>query len=533
MDTSNKTNRTTLKSYFVKNAIPTEDNFADLIESSINQVDDGIVKITGEPLSLKPDIGDSKFKKILNFYENFSENKPKWTLSLNSGGKQGLSFSDGDNTSKLFIDEATGNIGIGTTNPAAKLNISEETGTPHGPNSGTLILDHDNSGGASSIVFRSKVNRGSDYGYIQYQDTASVGGNGETARLIIGTSNDPNDHLILLPSGNVGIGTTEPKAPLSIAGNGKEDSPDDFMHITNDCILFGGKNSGKENSSAQISAGKHVENSLCIVGMSSGKSSSDRKVNVWAEGGLTVAGNAIIGDSGRTLKIGNMGHGNWAGVAHSNRANTTDYALLQESGGSTILNCKSDQILHFRQGNSDKMMIHNGNVGIGVSPVSDAKLYVNGTFALRDPSSGNYCKMWVDSRKLIFTLNSSTHGSGKGVSWDGDTNWDSYSDLELKTNIKTEKGILDRLLKLDVKNFQWKNSKGEDPKKIGFIAQDVQPLFPELVGSITDPETKKTNLSLKYANFGVLAVGAIKELKDGLITELENRIRQLEAKLAR
>ena len=39
-----KRNRTELKAYFVKNAIPTQSNFAELIDAMLNQKDDGIVK---------------------------------------------------------------------------------------------------------------------------------------------------------------------------------------------------------------------------------------------------------------------------------------------------------------------------------------------------------------------------------------------------------------------------------------------------------------------------------------------------------
>jgi hypothetical protein len=119
--------------------------------------------------------------------------------------------------SRIFM---SGNVGIGTVPAVGRLNIAEATGTTHGPNAGTIVLDHDNSGGASSIVFRSKVNRGSDYGFIQYQDAETVGASGESARLVIGTSNDPDDHLILQPSGNVGIGTMTPAVKLSINGPG-------------------------------------------------------------------------------------------------------------------------------------------------------------------------------------------------------------------------------------------------------------------------------------------------------------------------
>ena len=39
--------RSQLKAYFVKNAIPTESNFVDLIDGMVNPKDDGIVKKQG------------------------------------------------------------------------------------------------------------------------------------------------------------------------------------------------------------------------------------------------------------------------------------------------------------------------------------------------------------------------------------------------------------------------------------------------------------------------------------------------------
>jgi len=54
---------------------------------------------------------------------------------------------------------------IGTTTINGKLNIIETSGTATGANSGSIILDHENNGGASSITFTSRVNRSSDFGY--------------------------------------------------------------------------------------------------------------------------------------------------------------------------------------------------------------------------------------------------------------------------------------------------------------------------------------------------------------------------------
>jgi phage host-nuclease inhibitor protein Gam len=73
-------------------------------------------------------------------------------------------------------------------------------------------------------------------------------------------------------------------------GPGDMRNPNGQMKITRQGIMFGGPNSGKQIDSAQISAGRHVPNSLNVVGMSSGTGGSDRRVDVWAEGGLNVNG---------------------------------------------------------------------------------------------------------------------------------------------------------------------------------------------------------------------------------------------------
>jgi len=111
----------------------------------------------------------------------------------------------------IYLQNSSGNVGIGTAGNIGKLHIYEATGVTAGPTTGTLVLDHGNSGGNSSICFPSRVNYGSDYGYIIYQDGATPGAGGESGRLRIGTSNDADDHIILEPAGNVGINTNTPQ----------------------------------------------------------------------------------------------------------------------------------------------------------------------------------------------------------------------------------------------------------------------------------------------------------------------------------
>jgi hypothetical protein len=136
-----------------------------------------------------------------------------------------LNFSAGANSkTRIYSNNVEtmlvsgGNVGIGTNNPVARLHILEATGTIHGANTGSIIIDHENSGGASSITFRSKVNRGSDYAYIQYQDAPTIGAAGESGRLIIGIQNEVDDHIQLMPSGNVGVNVATPAYKLDVGG---------------------------------------------------------------------------------------------------------------------------------------------------------------------------------------------------------------------------------------------------------------------------------------------------------------------------
>ncbi len=64
-----------------------------------------------------------------------------------------------------------------------------------------------------------------------------------------------------------------------------------------------------------------------------------------------------------------------------------------------------------------------------------------------------------------------------------------------------------------------------DKKKIGFIAQEVEALFPELV------KENDGYLGLTYSGFGVLAIQAIKE-QQAVIDSQEERINALEARLS-
>ena len=81
----------------------------------------------------------------------------------------------------------------------------------------------------------------------------------------------------------------------------------------------------------------------------------------------------------------------------------------------------------------------------------------------------------------------------------------------LKENIKPIKNALDKIEKLQGVTFDWKE-KSEDildiKEDIGFIAQDVQKVIPELVR-----ENDNGMLSMRHQGIAPILLEAIKELK--------------------
>ena len=86
----------------------------------------------------------------------------------------------------------------------------------------------------------------------------------------------------------------------------------------------------------------------------------------------------------------------------------------------------------------------------------------------------------------------------------------SPSDVRLKENVKPIESALDKVTKLQGVTFDWKKSDSilDVKEDIGFIAQDVQKVIPELVR-----ENKDGMLSMRHQGIAPILLEAIKELK--------------------
>lgn len=111
-------NRKTLKNYFSKGRLPSEENFADLIDSVVNIVDEGISKTFEDGLKIST-IGDSN--KLISIYKDIEDKKPVWQFELDQS-KNTLTLLNDDNQSILVITK-DGKIALNKEKPEYDLDI--------------------------------------------------------------------------------------------------------------------------------------------------------------------------------------------------------------------------------------------------------------------------------------------------------------------------------------------------------------------------------------------------------------------------
>ena len=158
----------------------------------------------------------------------------------------------------------------------------------------------------------------------------------------------------------------------------------------------------------------------------------------------------------------------------------------------------------------------------GTSPYG---IWIGYTDASPDQNGNEFCR-FDDSTAQRFRVNSDgdiyTHDSGN-----------INSDQTMKENIVDASPKLDDLMKLKVRNFTWKKEfhpAKEGQKKIGFIAQEVEEVFPKLVtesniAPLGKPDVIKKEIKQAWAPI------LVKALQEAItkIETLETKVAALEA----
>lgn len=488
-------NRTQLKNYFKKNNIPRETDFAAFIDSSVNQQEDGIIKLPGDPLSVEASGEKGSVQKLLNFYSKFSDTEAAWSVSLNDTDEAGI-LVPGLNfvtrgQSRLFIREDNGKAGLGTSNPQVALDIVTDS-----PNEGVQLRRK----GQSEPSVR--IAQANDAGYLQLFDEKGEAQVSLTAR----------EGLFRLRSLSLNGSTGDISVPGGIHFGTKIRQ---MINLWNAEFGIGIQHSTYYSRSGRNFAwyigGGHVEGELNPGGGIFAMAlvpSPEGGANAAITGDLTLGSNTAFRRfifHSRANGKGDYFHltcddekGNWdwnKGLVFSRNGNFLMKGTLENQG----LIFEHDRSTHINRDGA--LYRYYGQV----------YLTVDDNFYVRDSNGTNVIHLDVQ--------NSMIHGVRAITS----------SDIRLKEDVTPFEDGLDIIRKINPVRFRY-NGKGYTRKKeenIGVIAQDLKEIMPSLVSTIKvrleESDQEETD---------VLAVdsGALPYILINAVKQLEEKVNRLSAK---
>ena len=412
--------------------------------------------------------------------------------------------------------KSDGKVGIGTTNPSQKLNVYNSTASDTG---GVLIQNVTYSGNedrpyltVGTKGWTGATTNWNTYGF-QHRIKSNSGG---SPRITVDTNT--GEKFCINNNGRVGIGTDDPQKKLHVYGEvmsggnisgsyvinlnpsasgpilefGDVADPDEFMTL--------GAYNGRNNlaianrdfriSSSSVTNLVYIADDTGNIGI--GTDSPLAKLEV-KDGSVYVPGG--------TFDASSLGAGN---------DSKTDAALVIErgseiytQGGGYLRTLIGSDGTVINIGQQNTSLISEINLKPGNADTNGVKLHHGGT---------------ADNVKLQTTGYGVTITGGINVSGVATaTDFNSASDENLKTNIRTIEDPLAKVIQIRGVNFDWKETQRPS---LGVIAQEVEKVLPELV---TDNGTKTVN----YNGLIGLLIETVKEQQKQIDT-LSERLSKLE-----
>jgi hypothetical protein len=179
--------------------------------------------------------------------------------------------------------------------------------------------------------------------------------------------------------------------------------------------------------------------------------------------------------------------------SHRGVASTTTYALAQDSFGNVIINSAAGKTISFFEAGAVKASISAGALTIGASPGVATTLFT----------------VWGDAAKS------------------GSAAWKTASDKRVKKDITPFTDGLDLLKKLKPVNYKYNGKAGlpGDAPYVGLLAQDVQEVFPYMVGTF---KAKMESSDEQETDVLSLDINALTYVMVNSLRELDTRLAKLE-----
>lgn len=400
-------------------------------------------------------------------------------LYLNAYAPTGTSISPGGPINAMFVQDTTGNVGIGTATPSKPLEVNgnagiySETSWPvlsatsyvTNTNPAYFMLYAARGGSKAAPTF---TQSGDVMGYFEARSvgvSAPVSGAGMQIsasenhsaatmgsdlffKTVPNGTKSPITRMTIGQNGNVGVGTISPATMLDVSGD----------------VSTGPRiNSGLDgaNNAFWAARGSAGESSRIAFGFNATAGTGVIQRTSMRTNGVE----RLVVDS-----VGRVGIGTTSPGSLLHISNTAPYITYQETDTAqnffTGVDGAGWWIRQGTTGNTDLLTVRNtGNIGIGTT-APGYKLHVNGSVA----------------------------GVGAYVN---------ASDERLKKHITTLPDSLEKILKIRGVSYYWNKEEYPDfdfskRKELGVIAQEVEQVFPEAV-SISEDGTRSVAYSMLIA----------------------------------
>jgi hypothetical protein len=480
-----------------------------------------------------------------------------------------IAFTEGGVESMRI--NSSGNVGIGTSSPAVKLDVAGNATVQNG----VLTVGKD-------TIYDAFINTPESM-YFNVDSDANSTGN----RFVWGTdragTSGGTEWMRIDSSGNVGIGTSSPSRTFQVANSTNaivsvlNDSIEGVLNATNSAVNIGSASNdnltistnGTErmritsaglvqilasstNSTFTGGGDLAIKNSSSNPYMSWHNTAGDRygyiqanstSLNMQAESGFLSLG-SITGEAMRIISGGNVGIGttspsvrlqvNGGAVNTSSVFQTTNaesYIQLVSSAGSSYIGTKTNSIefLVNSAGNYAGSFDTNGYFYVnGTSQIGQISGYFNG--AAVSGIGLQTSRASTGSNFMVFNNNA---GSIAGfIQHNGTTtvNYSTSSDYRLKENIAPMTGALAKVAQLKPVTYTWKNTDGEQGE--GFIAHELAEVCPLAVSGEKDAMNENGLIKaqgIDSSKLVAILTAAIQE-QQTLIENLTTRLNALEGK---